>query len=178
MSMQNLYYKRTAATAKACFICYKPTTTVLATIDTIDFLYTCPIHLTDNGFATRVKDNEPDQKNANVSAEEIAKIRQEWEEKQKKKKEKEKEKNDKERGEGDKEQGKKAAEETPETEATATAPVQPTLSIATPKLTHERYVLHRDIFSLRVADHRRRRQTAQAKTLAPRLPGTPTNTIR
>ncbi|KAL4075742.1 hypothetical protein J3A83DRAFT_4186583 [Scleroderma citrinum] len=176
MSMQNLYYKRVGAlhTPDSIFLSNKARfrpqrqQKLASSATSPRLLY--------NGFATRVKDNEPDQKNANVSAEEIAKIRQEWEEKQKKKKEKEK--NDKERGEGDKEQGKKAAEETPETEATATAPVQPTLSIATPKLTHERYVLHRDIFSLRVADHRRRRQTAQAKTLAPRLPGTPTNTIR
>lgn len=114
------------------------------------------------------------------SAEEIAKIKQEWEEKEKRKK-LEKEKKDKEIEKEDDDKGKqegkgKAPEETKHTEASATAPGQsPT---PPPKSTHERYVLHRDIFSLRVAEHRRRRQTAQAKTLAPLFPGTPTNTIR
>ncbi|KAG9317628.1 VPS4-associated protein 1 [Chiua virens] len=94
MTFPNFYYKRTAATAKACYICYKPTVTVLATIDTSDFFYTCPVHLTDRGFATRAPDPEPDVKKDKgaVSAEEIAKVKQEWEEKQRLKKEKEKEK--------------------------------------------------------------------------------------
>ncbi|KIM67844.1 hypothetical protein SCLCIDRAFT_106824 [Scleroderma citrinum Foug A] len=167
MSFPNLYYKRTVATAKSCFICYKPTTTVLATIDTTDFLYTCPVHLTDPGFTTCV--NEPDTKKASPSAEEIAKVKQEWEEKQKKKKETEKEKDK------DKDKDKLPEETTQESRAATAASGQ---STPAPTPTHERYVLHRNIFSLRVAEHRRRRQAAQAKTLAPRLPGTPTNTIR
>ncbi|KAG6328808.1 hypothetical protein ID866_10282 [Astraeus odoratus] len=183
MSLQNLYYKRTAATAKACYICYKPTTIVLATIDTTDFLYTCAIHLTDPGFATRVKD-EVDTK-VGASAEEIAKIKQEWEDKQRKKrekeKEKEKEKEEREKADKEKEDTKekeKAADgevdKSKKPEGSATASGQPAPS---PKPTHERYVLHRDIFSIRVAEQRRRRQNAQVKTLAPRLPGTPTNTL-
>ena len=144
---------------------------MLATIDTTDFLYTCPVHLTDPGFATRV--NEPDTKKASPSAEEIVKAKQEWEEKQKKKKEKEKEK----RKEGKEEEGKgkQPEETTQETKPAAAASGQ---STPAPTPTHQRYVLHRDIFSLRVTEHRRRRQVTQAKTLAPRLPGTPTNTIR
>ncbi|KAI6122761.1 VPS4-associated protein 1 [Pisolithus croceorrhizus] len=180
MSLQNLYYKRTAATAKACYVCYKPTTIVLATIDTTDFLYTCLVHLTDPGFATRIKDDDNDKK-VGVNAEEIARVKQEWEDKQKKKREKEKGKDDGDKadrpakGENDKERAQQKASEEPSDKKPEAAGVgQPTTS---PKPMHERYVLHRRIFDIRLAEHRRRRQAAQAKTLAPRLPGTPSNTM-
>ena len=52
-------------------------------------------------------------------------------------------------------------------------PVAPPSDEPTSRPTHERYVLHRNIFALRTADHRRRRQAAQTKDLAPRLPGAP-----
>lgn len=45
--LQNIYYERKAATAKACFVCRTPSTTVLATVDTKDFIYTCEKHLND-----------------------------------------------------------------------------------------------------------------------------------
>jgi hypothetical protein len=35
------------ATAKPCYICRRPTRTVLATLKTDDFVYTCDAHLTD-----------------------------------------------------------------------------------------------------------------------------------
>ncbi|KAG5726396.1 hypothetical protein E4T56_gene3919, partial [Termitomyces sp. T112] len=75
MSFSNVYYKRTTATAKGCYVCYKPTTTVLATVGATDFVYTCPVHLTDRGFASVL----------GLMEEEIGKIKEEWEEKQKKK---------------------------------------------------------------------------------------------
>ncbi|KIJ70471.1 hypothetical protein HYDPIDRAFT_79097 [Hydnomerulius pinastri MD-312] len=190
MSFPNLYYKRTAAASKACYICYKPTTTVLATVDTIDFLYTCPVHLTDRGFASRAPDPEPDTK-IGASLEEIAKVKEEWEEKQRKKKEKEKAEREKEKEKGkegkdtdkegkEAEDGKKA--ESGSTQDKKSASPKPPGSLSsgqsTPaRPTHERYILHRDIFALRVADHRRRRQAAQAKDLAPRLPGAPKSTL-
>jgi len=58
---------------------------VLATINTVDFLYTCPGHLADHGFATNLGAG------TGVTEEEIAKVKEEWEEKQRKKSEKEKE---------------------------------------------------------------------------------------
>lgn len=191
MSLQNVYYKRTAATAKACYICYKPSTTVLATVDTTDFLYTCPVHLTDPGFATRVKDHDNDDtKKLSTSAEEIARVKQEWEERQKRKREKQKQKQKEEKrkedgekaaepakGKDDKEQDKqKVPEESSTSDKKPEAPSagQPTVS---PRPTHERYVLHRHIFNLRLAEYRKRRQAAQAKTLAPRLPGIPSSTM-
>ena len=42
-----------------------------------------------------------------------------------------------------------------------------------PTSTHQRYTLHRDFFAMRLAVHRKRRQSAQAKEVAPRLPITP-----
>ncbi|KAF8558806.1 DUF1742-domain-containing protein [Imleria badia] len=202
MVFPNFYYKRTAATAKACYICYKPTATVLATIDTADFFYTCPVHLTDRGFATRAPEPEPEPRKPSVSPEEIAKVKQEWEEKQRQKKDKEKDK-DKVQG---KEGGQVDGEAKSDTEGTegvpkdaegkeadvgtkadskqekkpANAVIVPSASPSeepTSRPTHERYVLHRDIFALRNTDHRRRRQAAQTKDLVPRLPGAPKSTL-
>ncbi|KAG6378889.1 AAA-ATPase Vps4-associated protein 1-domain-containing protein [Boletus reticuloceps] len=201
--LSNLYYKRvrlifrrsnpivdshacqTAATAKACYICYKPTVTVLATIDTADFFYTCPTHLTDHGFATRAPDPEPEPKKPSVSPEEIAKVKEEWERKQRQKKDKE--------GQADGD-GKNGAEGAPKdaegkeadvaTKADSKQEKKPVVAQGpsspeepTTRPTHERYIVHRDIFALRTADHRRRRQAAQTKNLAPRLPGAPRGSL-
>ncbi|KAF9534961.1 VPS4-associated protein 1 [Crepidotus variabilis] len=175
MSFTNLYYKRTTGTAKACYVCYKPTTTVLATINTVDFLYTCLGHLSDSGFASQIKD-EPKATPA-VTAEEIARVKAEYEEKQKKKAEKEKEKakeeskdkeSDKEKEKDDKADTKVAQPPIPSVPATPSGQSTPS---------HERYTLHRDFFSMRQAEHRKRRQTAQAKDLAPRLPAAPNNGV-
>jgi hypothetical protein len=110
---------------------------VLATINTVDFLYTCAGHLTDSGFATSVKDEEKNT-SAIVSAEEIARVKAEWEERQKKAKEKEKEKDSGSKDKKDTEQqpdkykGKK--EDSPK-------------STSSPQSTHERYILHRNFFA-------------------------------
>lgn len=166
-------------TAKACYICNKPTTTVLATINTVDFIYSCDNHLTDPGFATQVgesNDGVPGggAKKLGLSAEEIAKVKEEYEERQRKKKEKEKEKEKEAEKNKDKEGEKKDAEKD-ESKSSSTTPQpsspSPSSSISTPA--HQRYTLHRDIFAMRLAEHRKRRQTAQAKALAPRLPGAP-----
>ncbi|KAI0751484.1 VPS4-associated protein 1 [Daedaleopsis nitida] len=176
----NLYYKRAVGTAKPCYVCNKPTTTVLATINTVDFLYTCDTHLADPGFASQVGTTDDGvgaggAKKMGLSPEEIAKVKAEWEDRQKKKAEKAKE------NEADKDKGKEGTDQDKEAKdkkATSPSPgawSPPTASAspapATP--THQRYTLHRDIFALRLAEHRRRRQAAQAKELAPRLPGVP-----
>ncbi|KAJ3511522.1 hypothetical protein NLJ89_g4047 [Agrocybe chaxingu] len=144
MSFNNLYYKR-VGTAKACYVCRKPTTTVLATINAVDFLYACSTHLTDYGFATLVKD-EAKVTSPAVTAEEIAKVKAEWEERQKKKLQAEKEKikdNDKEAAKKD-DTNKK--EETKSPKPPASLSTSPGTQ-ATPTATHERYILHRDFFS-------------------------------
>ena len=76
-----------------------------------------------------------------------------------------------EEGEGKEGTKKKAAPSSPPAPAAAASP-------APPAPTHQRYTLHRDIFALRLAEHRRRRQAAQAKELAPRLPGAPMTSPR
>ena len=167
-------------TPKACYVCNKPTTTVLATINTVDFLYTCDAHLSDPGFASQVGATNDavgagGVRKMGLSPEEIAKVKAEWEDRQKKKAEKAKagEKGKEEKGEdGDgndksKDSGKKSASPSAPSPPSSSASPAP----ATP--THQRYTLHRDMFALRLAEHRRRRQAAQAKELAPRLPGAP-----
>ena len=116
-------------------------------------------------------------KKMGLSPEEIAKVKAEWEERQKKKAEKakEKEKEKEKEKDADKEGGDKDAKDSERKKASPPGSLSPPSSAspapATP--THQRYTLHRDIFALRLAEHRRRRQAAQAKELAPRLPGAP-----
>ncbi|KAF2872445.1 VPS4-associated protein 1 [Massariosphaeria phaeospora] len=97
MALQNTWHHRRVAdgSAKACWICYKPSTSVLITPDNKDFFYTCLGHLKDRGFCL------PDADEAAVAAErtekeeldrEIAKVKKEYDEKQKLKREKRKEK--------------------------------------------------------------------------------------
>ncbi|KAJ3906050.1 DUF1742-domain-containing protein [Lentinula edodes] len=179
MSFTNLYYKRTTGTPKACWVCFKPTTTVLATINTVDFLYTCDSHLTDRGFASlsSVGENSDGARKLDIRPEEIAKVKEEWEEKQKKKKkadkEKEEEKQKSAREESDKDDEKQKDEGTSKSPSPKLSGSLSPLATPSPSATHQRFILHRDIFAMRLAEHRKRRQTTQAKELAPRLPGAP-----
>ena len=102
-----------------------------------------------------------------LSPEEIEKVKKEWEETQKKKQERETAKKEKEseKKDKDKEEGKESLKDT-----------KPIASAPTPVAripAHQRFVLHRDMFALRLSEHRKRRQAAQAKELAPRFPGAP-----
>jgi hypothetical protein len=108
----------------------------LATINVVDFLYTCPGHLSDQGFATLVSSDVP---KVTISAEEIAKVKAEWEEKEKKRKEKEKEEKDKEKDKDNK-AGDKGKEE-------SKSPKIPGTPSTPPPPAHERYTLHRNFFS-------------------------------
>ncbi|KAK7732947.1 hypothetical protein SLS57_000891 [Botryosphaeria dothidea] len=117
-ALQNVWHHRRVADAqaKACWICFKPSSSVLITPDnkpyaesSKDFFYICPGHLKDRGFC------EPDADEAAAVAEkkkkedmdrEIQKIKEEYEEKQRRKKEKRKQK-EKDKGK-DKEKDKEA----------------------------------------------------------------------
>ena len=148
----------------------------MATAQTIDFLYTCESHLKDPGFASRIADNTPSK--PALTAEEIAQLKADWEEKQKRKAEKSKEKEgDKGKGEG--KDGGSSKEDSSKDKTAKTPPVvtSPAPSPTPQQPSHEKYALHRDMFALRTAEHRRRRQTAQVKELAPRLPGAPRNVV-
>ncbi|CCM03371.1 uncharacterized protein FIBRA_05501 [Fibroporia radiculosa] len=179
MSFTNLYYKRAVATARPCFICYKPTTTVLATAQTVDFIYVCDGHLSDPGFASLVGETNDGVgaggAKMGLTPDEIAAVKQEWEARQKKRQEK-KEK-EKEKADDAKEKEDKIDQDGGSKAASSKVPSPPPSGSATPttatKPSHQRYTLHRDMFALRLAEHRKRRQAAQAKELAPRLPGAP-----
>jgi hypothetical protein len=140
------------------------------------------MHLTDPGFANQVgesSDGTEGARKSGLSAEEIAKVKQEWEDQQKLKMEREeakkKDKDEKEKSNKDKEEGKNS-ESKDSSKKSSNVPgacTPPSTTSATPTPTHQRFTLHRDIFALRLSDHRKRRQAAQAKLLAPRLPGAP-----
>jgi AAA-ATPase Vps4-associated protein 1 len=115
-----------------------------------------------------------------LSPEEIAKVKEEWEERQRQKKkaekekakekEKEKEKDKVNEKEKEKEKEKVKVSDSSMVDRGETNPVPPTP-------THQRYTLHRDFFAMRLSEHRQRKRVAQAKELAPRLPATPRGNI-
>ncbi|KAH8697218.1 VPS4-associated protein 1 [Talaromyces proteolyticus] len=118
MSLQNVWHlRRVADTAsKACYICYKPSTSVLITPDNKkpkDFFYVCPSHLKDRGFCSPIIDAEEDAKKKKDEelAREIEQVKQEYEEKQKRKKEKKKEKKEKKEEEDEDKESKKSEKE-------------------------------------------------------------------
>jgi hypothetical protein len=165
-------------------MCYRPTTTVLATLNVTDFIYTCDRHLSDRGFATRLDEIKKDPSPA-VSQADIDTVKRDWEAKQKQKeqdkkdKEKEAEKakdgkesdKDKEKPKGDHEGERTKSPPSKSTSGTASPAAEPSPSGAIP--THTRFALHRDIFAMRLDEHRRARERKAAKELAPRLPGAP-----
>ncbi|PSR92056.1 VPS4-associated protein 1 [Coniella lustricola] len=88
----NVYtHRKVADTAsKSCAICYKLSTSVLITEGKQDFFYVCPSHLKDKGFCTPIVDQAAiDAQKKKDLDDEIARVKKEYEEKQRKKKEKE-----------------------------------------------------------------------------------------
>ena len=103
-------------------------------------------------------------------------MKADWEERQKRKAEMAKEK-EKEKAKGDDKDGGKAKDESGKDKTTPPKVTSPTPSPTPQKPSHEKYALHRDMFTLRTAEHRKRKQTAQVKALAPKLPGAPRSTV-
>lgn len=143
---------------------------MLATINTVDFLYTCPLHLDDRGFATKFKEDPEGVKG--VTEEEIARVKAEWEAKQKNKSAK-----DRDRDKGAPERSSKDNEEQQISQQLQRNSHQTIGSRAT-TLIHDKYSLHRDFFAMRQAEYRKRRQVAQAKALAPCFPGAPLGQVK
>ncbi|KAF2085918.1 DUF1742-domain-containing protein [Saccharata proteae CBS 121410] len=115
MALVNTWHHRRVADSqsKACWICFKPSSSVLITVDKKDFFYICPGHLKDRSFC------QPDADEVAAAAEkkkkeeldrEIAKVKAEYEEKQKRKKEKRKDK-EKDKDKKEKKEDKKAEDE-------------------------------------------------------------------
>ncbi|KAH8730127.1 VPS4-associated protein 1 [Phaeosphaeriaceae sp. PMI808] len=94
--MENIWHLRRVAdnASKACWICYKPTTSVLITPNNKDFFYICAGHLVDRGFCQPDADEaaavEAKKKKEELDAE-VEKVKKEYEEKQRLKREKRKE---------------------------------------------------------------------------------------
>jgi len=142
-------------------VCYKPTPTVLSTAPVIDWIYTCDAHLSDPGFATLQAPATSSTPSA--SPEEIARIKEEWEAKQRRKKEqteKEKKKDGEEKKDSTEEKSRVASPK-------PTSPAPATSGSATPK--HDKYVLHRQFYLMRLTDHRRQRQKKEVEAVAPKL---------
>jgi hypothetical protein len=93
MASQNLYHRRKVAesSAKACWICYKASSTVLITPESDDWFHICAGHLTDRKFAIP-KDGEDlaKKKREEELEKEIEAIKKEYEERLRKKAEKRK----------------------------------------------------------------------------------------
>ncbi|KAI4870595.1 DUF1742-domain-containing protein [Hypoxylon rubiginosum] len=92
MSIPNIWNHRKVAdtSAKACEICFKPSTSVLITPENKDFFYVCPSHLKDRGFCTPIIDHEAiAAKKKKEMDDEVERVKKEYEEKQRKKQQKE-----------------------------------------------------------------------------------------
>lgn len=120
----------------------------------MDFLYTCDSHLTDRGFASlsSVGESSDGARKLDIRPEEIAKVKEEWEEKQKQKKKADKEKEE-EKQKSAREESDKKDDEKQKDEGTSKSP-SPKLSgslsppaTQSPSGTHRRFILHRDIFA-------------------------------
>ncbi|KAK8228400.1 VPS4-associated protein 1 [Phyllosticta capitalensis] len=112
-TLQNVWHHRRVAEtqAKACWICYKPSSSVLITPDNKDFFYICPGHLKDKGFCSPDADEAAaleEKKKKEELDKEIEAVKKEYEEKQLLKQEKRKKK--------EKEKGKDKAEKKAEDE--------------------------------------------------------------
>ncbi|KAG6000279.1 hypothetical protein E4U54_001479 [Claviceps lovelessii] len=88
----NLYTHRKVAetAAKACDVCYKPSSSVLITADKKDFFYICSTHLKDTYFCTpKIDEAAIKARREKALAEETEKLKKEYQERQRRKKEKE-----------------------------------------------------------------------------------------
>lgn len=116
MASKKLYHRRLVAEsdAKACWICYRPSTTVLITPDKDDWFHVCAGHLKDRKFAIPQDEEDLEEKKRKEELDkEIEAVKKEYEEKIKKKLARRKEKDAEKDGkkESKKEQKKEDEEE-------------------------------------------------------------------
>ncbi|BEJ00097.1 hypothetical protein CcaverHIS631_0411390 [Cutaneotrichosporon cavernicola] len=181
---QNVYYERKVGTSQPCYVCRRPTTTVLATLKTEDFLYTCQGHLTD--VATLIA--AP----SGPSADDIRKVVDEYRARETRRTETKAEKDDKDDKDKDKEKKEKESggllsylpslpgfgheekESSSPKSPRSPAPVTPVNVPSSPAPpAHRKFALHRAIFSSRQGELARKAQTARAKEVSKTLPQAP-----
>ncbi|KAK3706752.1 hypothetical protein LTR37_012597 [Vermiconidia calcicola] len=174
MGSKNLYHRRLVAesSSKACWICYKPTSTVLITPDSDDWFHICAGHLKDRKFAIP-KDEEDlaEKKRKEELDKEIEVVKKEFEEKMRKKlarrkqkeyekdekkEDKKEEKKDDEKDEKEKEDKLKELEKKKEPEKPA---------VEGPRV----FELHKNFYQMRV---QKKRDTEMAKKNRERLRNT------
>nr|XP_019013219.1 uncharacterized protein I206_01284 [Kwoniella pini CBS 10737]OCF52000.1 hypothetical protein I206_01284 [Kwoniella pini CBS 10737] len=166
--LQNIYYERKTGTSRPCFICNRPTTTVLATIKTEDFLYTCDSHLTDT--ASPISSPTPIPAltpTSGPSAEDLKKVISEYQSREARKLDKDKVKKDEKDTDKDKEKENEndkinSSTSIPSTQSIPTSTVQPPI----PAPTHKKYALHRHIFEMRKNELKRKEQGNKAKEVS------------
>lgn len=98
MTTKNLYHRRLVdqASARACWICYKPSPVVLITPESDDWFHICASHLQDRNFAIPQDAEDPAKKKRDEEIQaEIEALKKEYDEKQRKKAEKRKSKDSK-----------------------------------------------------------------------------------
>ncbi|KAI9731750.1 MAG: hypothetical protein M1834_004539 [Cirrosporium novae-zelandiae] len=183
MSFANIWHLRKVAdtSTKACYICYKPTTSVLITPDNKDFFYVCPGHLKDRGFCSPIVDEAEEaakKKKAELDLE-IEKVKKEYEEKIKKKKDKNKDKSDKPNDDKDK---KKEDDELKKAEAEKDKKIKAVTNAATtissPKADEgpRIFTLHKNFYQMRLDRiknaelAKRNRERLRNPTLFPSVP--------
>ncbi|KAH8428754.1 AAA-ATPase Vps4-associated 1 family protein [Aspergillus melleus] len=187
MSLPNIYHLRRVAdtAARACTICYKPSSSVLITPDNKDFFYVCPVHLKDRNFCTPVVDEgeRETKRKEEAMAAEIEKVKREYEERQRRKKEKEK---SKEKGDGgDKEDGTKKDEQKEEKDKKADdekerddkiASIQKSETTSSADDSPRIFALHKNFYAMRLERLRnaevakRNRQRMQDPSFFPSVP--------
>ncbi|KAJ5610374.1 hypothetical protein N7510_007093 [Penicillium lagena] len=161
MLLTNVYHLRRVAdtSEKACFICYKPTTSVMITPDNKDFFYVCPAHLQDRHFCSPIVNAEAEaaRRKEEEMAHEIEKVKKEYEEKQRRKKEREKksgkEDDKKEKDAKDKEKGKEESESNANDEKERDDKIDSIRKAGTgskPDDSPRVFALHRNFYQMRV----------------------------
>ncbi|XXG97261.1 hypothetical protein Hte_003557 [Hypoxylon texense] len=168
MSIPNIWNHRKVAdtSAKACEICYKPSTSVLVTPENKDFFYVCPSHLKDKGFCSPIIDHEAvAAKKKKEMEEEIERVKKEYEEKQRKKQQKDKKGEETENPKDKEEKDSKDAEKKDESKSNDKDKVE----VKTPPKPEEEprvFALQRTFYQQRLD---RKRQAEMAKRNRERL---------
>ncbi|OCF55062.1 hypothetical protein L486_07172 [Kwoniella mangroviensis CBS 10435] len=165
--LQNIYYERKTGTPRPCYICNRPTTTVLATLKTEDFLYSCDGHLTDSASPIPTPASTP-----GPSADDIKKVIADYHQREARKSDKGDKDKDKDKGKDEQEKEKGNDVKVVDSPKSPSTPSIPTSS--TPQNpTHRKFQLHRHIFEMRKNELRRKEQGNKAKEVSKGLPQVP-----